>query len=197
MEVTILRAMERNEKLNKVRDAGFVPGVLNRAGAASASVQFETKALNNVIKKYGSNAKVWIETGTEKKFGYLKEVQIHPVQRNILHVAVQLVTQDQEVKMLVPITFQGSDELGYRQLHINVMKPEIEVIGKAAMIPGSVEVEVSEKQAEDTVTASDIHLPAEIKILDPEHEVYAIIKAVRTAAVEEPGEEAEEAAPAE
>ncbi|HWQ77562.1 MAG TPA: 50S ribosomal protein L25 [Anaerovoracaceae bacterium] len=195
MEVTILKATERSEKPKKVRDAGFIPGVLNAPGTTSASVQFETKALNRIIMKHGTNAKIWVELGSEKKFGFVKEVQTHPVQRNIIHVAIQLVSQDQEIKMQLPILFQGSDELEQRLLRVHVNKSEVEVVGKAALIPDMAVVDVSEKKSEDNVTAIDFHLPAEIKILDPEHEVYAIIKAIREGIAEKPEEE--EATPAE
>jgi len=198
MEVTILKAMERSEKPKKVRDAGLTPGILNGPGTASASVQFDTKELNKIVIKHGMNAKLWVELGSEKKFGYIKEVQTHPVERKIIHVAIQMVSKDQEVKMQLPITFVGSGDLEQKFMHVHVTKAEVEVIGKAALIPEMVEVDVSGKELEESITAADFHLPKEIKILDPENEVYAIIKAVREVVAEKTEEEAaEEVKPAE
>ncbi len=196
MEVTILKAIERSEKPKKVRNAGFTPGVLNGPGTTSASVQFESSALNRIIINHGMNAKIWVELGSEKKFGYIKEVQTHPVERKIIHVAIQMVSKDQEVKMQLPITFHGTGELEQKFLHVHVTKAEVEVIGKAALIPEMIEVDVSGKEFEENITAADFHLPKEIKILDPENEVYAIIKAVREV-VAEKTEEEEEVKPAE
>ena len=195
MEATTLKATERSEKPNKVRKAGFTPGVLNGPGTTSASVQFDSITLNRTIIKHGMNAKIWVELGSEKKFGYIKEVQTHPVERKILHVTIQMVTKDQEIKMQLPITFHGSAELEQKFLHIHVTKAEVEVIGKAAQIPETIDVDVSKKEVDDNVTASDLHLPKEIKILDSENEVYAIIKAVREVVSEEA--EPEEVDPAE
>lgn len=196
MEVTILKATERSEKPKKVRNAGFTPGVLNGPGTTATSVQFDSTALNRIIINHGMNAKIWVELGSEKKFGYIKEVQTHPVERKIIHVAIQMVSKDQEVKMQLPITFIGTSELEQKFLHVHVTKAEVEVIGKAALIPEMVEVDVSGKELEENITAADFHLPKEIKILDPENEVFAIIKAVRENAAEKPEEE-EEAKPAE
>jgi len=106
-----------------------------------------------------------------------------------------MVTKDQEIKMQLPITFHGSAELEQKFLHIHVTKAEVEVIGKAAQIPETIDVDVSKKEVDDNVTASDLHLPKEIKILDSENEVYAIIKAVREVVSEEA--EPEEVDPAE
>ncbi len=194
MEVTILKAMDRSEKPKKVRDAGFIPGVLNGPGTTSASVQFETKALNKIVMKHGMNAKIWVEAGTEKKFGFIKELQTHPVERKIIHVAIQLVSKDQEVKMQLPITFQGLGELEQKFLHVHVNKAEVEVFGKTALIPDMLVVDVSGKELDETITASDFHLPVEIRILDSELEVYASIKAVREVLVAEAAAEEDKTA---
>lgn len=191
MEETILKAMERSEKPNKVRNAGFIPGVLNGPGTASTSVKFETAALSKIIAKHGANARIWVELGAEKKFGFVKEIQKHPVEMKIIHVTIQLVKQDQEVKMQLPITLHGHAELEQRLLQLQVYKSEVEVVGKAALIPDAVIVDVSNKEAGENITAIDIHLSPEIKILDPENEIYAVIRAIQEEIVEE-AEEAEE-----
>jgi large subunit ribosomal protein L25 len=193
MEEIILKAMERSETPKKVRKAGFIPGVLNGPGTASASVQFDTIALNKIIAKHGSNAKMWVESGTEKTFGFIKEVQKHPVEGKVIHVSIQLVSKDQEVKMQLPITFHGHAELEHRMLKLQVYKSEIEVEGKTALMPDVVVVDVSGKESGENISATDFHLPPEIKILDPEQEIYAVIKAVKEDYAAEP----EEAKPAE
>ena len=188
MEEIIIKAMERSEKPKKVRNAGFIPGVLNGPGTTSTSVQFETVALNKIIVKHGMNAKIWVELGADKKFGFIKEIQKHPVKEKITHIAIQLVSKDQEVKMHLPINFHGHAELEHRLLQVQVYKPEIEVSGKAALMPDMVVVEVSKKEIGDNVTAIDFNLPSGIKILDAENEIYAVVKAIQEKIVEEPEE---------
>ena len=87
--------------------------------------------------------------------------------------------------MKLPITFHGHADLEKRVLQLQVYKSEIEVEGRATLIPDSVIVDVSKKESGENVTAIDIHLPPEIKILDSANEVYAIIKAVKEEIVEE------------
>lgn len=193
MEEIILKAMLRSEKPKKVRNAGFTPGVLNGPGTASTAVQFETLALNKIIANHGTNAKMWIELGAEKKFGFIKEIQKHPVERKVIHISIQMVSSDQEVKMQLPINFHGHVELEHRMLHLQIFKSEIEVSGKAALMPDMATVDVTKKEAGENVTAIDFHLPSDLKILDQEHEIYAMIKAVK----EEIVEETEEVKPAE
>ncbi|MEA4920544.1 MAG: 50S ribosomal protein L25 [Clostridiaceae bacterium] len=189
MEMTVLKAVERSGGMSKVRNTGFIPGVLNGPGTVSTSVQFEKIALNKIITKHGSNAKIWVELGDEKKLGFIKEVQRHPVDGNIIHVAIQLVSKDQEIKMKLMINFSGQSDLERRLLKLQVYKTEIEVAGKTDVMPELAVVDVSEKTDGENITAVDFHLPSEIKILDAENEVYAVIKAVREVQDVEPEED--------
>jgi len=144
--------------------------------------------LNKIIAKHGSNAKVWVELEDEKKFGFIKEVQKNPVDAKIIHIAIQLVSKDQDLKMQLPIAFHGRDELEHKSLVLQVYKSEIEVVGKAALMPDVVVVDVSKKELGNAITAIEFHLPQGIKIIDPENETYAVIKAVKEEIVEEPEE---------
>jgi len=181
MEETVLKTMVRSESAKKVRAAGFIPGVLNGPGTASASVQFEAAALNKILTKHGPNAKLWVEIGNDKKFGFVKEIQKSPVDRNVVHIAIQLVSADQEVKMQLPLAFHGRDELERRSLQINVLKTEINVSGKTSDMPDSVAVDVSGKMSGDAITAADFIVPANLKLLDPDQEMYALVRPVRMA----------------
>jgi len=193
MEKTIISATVRKEKPNKLRRTGFIPGVLNGPGTASSSVQFENTAMSRAITKHGSNAKVWVDLDGVKKFGFIKAIQRDPVEGKLLHVSIQLVSENQEVRMQLPISFHGLAELERKQLHIEIRKSEVEVSGITELMPDSLTVNVSEKASGDTVTSADFSLSPELKVIEPENEIYAAIKEVRI----EPEQEPEEAKPVE
>lgn len=190
MEEIILKTMLRTDTPKKVRQAGFIPGVLNESDLTSTSVQFVGTELNKIISKHGSNAKVWVTIGEDKKFGFIKEVQKSPLDRKIIHIAIQLVNKDKEIKMLIPISFHGRDELEHRELLLQVIKTEIDVTGKAALMPDVIIADVSAKELGDTVTAADLNISADLKSLDADDEIYAIIKAIKEVVEEEPEEAA-------
>ena len=190
MEEIILKTMLRTDTPKKVRLAGFIPGVLNESDLTSTSVQFVGTELNKIISKHGSNAKVWVTIGDDKKFGFIKEVQKSPLDRKIIHIAIQLVSKDKEIKMLIPISFHGREELEHRELQLQVIKTEIDVTGKAVLMPDVIIADVSKKELGDTVTAADLNISADIKNLDADDEIYAIIKAIKEVVEEEPEEAA-------
>ena len=189
MENVSIKAIARSEKPKKVRDAGFIPGVLNGPGTTSIPVKFDSIALNKIITRHGSNAKLWVALGDEKKFGFIKEVQRHPVEGKVIHISIQLVSKDQNVKMQLPIAFHGQNALESRLLQLQVYKAEIEVEGKPAFMPDEVIVDVAKKEVGDNITVKDFSLSHEMKVVDSENEIYAVIKAAKAEAAEEPEEE--------
>lgn len=188
MAETILNAYERTVT-KKFRETGFIPGVLygdSDSIANTTPVKFQTTVLTKILKQHGSNAKIWINYGNKKSFGFIKEVQKHPLEGNVIHIDVQLVSQNHEVKMHLPISFKGKENLEQRRLVLNVTKSEIDVFGKASLMPDIVEIDVSEKEIGDTLTLNDFTLDPGIKITDNKGEIYGTITYIKEQAEEEP-----------
>jgi len=55
-------------------------------------------------------------------------------------------------------------------------------------MPDEVVVDVSQKQSGENITVLDFHLPPEIKTLDSENEIYAVVKNAKAEIVEAPEE---------
>lgn len=180
MEEIILKTVLRTEKPKKVRQAGFIPGVLNASDTTSTAVQFDASELNRIVSRHGSNARVWISIGrTKKKFGYIKDIQRQPVDRQIIHVSIQLVSVDQPVTMQVPILFHGQEELIHSRLHLQIIKADVRVSGKAATMPDVIATDVSTKKDGDSITRADFNFTDAIEVNDDVDEIYALIKPVR------------------
>lgn len=176
MEETILNAVERTMKPKRCRKVGFTPSVLYGDNVTNAiTVQFETATLEKVLSTHGSNAKVWVNYGDNKNFGFIKEVQRHPITKKVIHIDVFLLSQDHEVKMQIPITFEGRDVL--ENMLFQVYKSEIDVLGKPALMPETVVIDVSKMVLGDTITSKNFNLDKQIKITENENEVYGIITA--------------------
>lgn len=190
MEQVILNAEPRNQKAKKLRGSGFIPGVVYGNGSHEAySVKFEEKALKKILAIHGSNVKLWIKQAENKKFGFIKEIQRHPVTNEIIHLDVELASKDHEVKVQIPIIFKGEVELRGKQLLLQIHKSEVSAFGKIDLMPELIYVDVSDKNLGDVITFKDFKLDEHIKIHDKADEIYGTI----TKLPEEPKEEAEEA----
>jgi len=172
----ILNATERTKKSKKLREEGFIPGVIYGDSVAKTdSVKFEEVPLKKILTRHGSNVKLWVKLGEDKKFGFIKEIQRHPVTNKIIHLDVQLVSKNHEIKLQIPIIFKGEGDLRKRQLQLQNHKSQIEVLGKIDLMPEVISVDVSEKNLGDTITLEDFNLDKQLKIHDKIDEVYGTI----------------------
>ncbi|MBU3215409.1 50S ribosomal protein L25 [Clostridium estertheticum] len=189
MEQVILNALERTTSNKKFNEDGFIAGVMYGDGSTEAtSVKFELVPLRKILVKHGSNAKVVVKYGEEEKTGFIKEIQRHPVTAKITHIDVQLVSKDHQIKLQLPISYKGEENLISQRLQLQVQKPEIDVFGKMAIMPDSLSVDVSQMALGDSITIKNFDLNKEIKVTDKEDEVYASITQMK----EEVEEEVEE-----
>lgn len=190
MEKVILDAFERIPGNKKFKEDGFIAGVIYGDKIKEAiSVKFELVPLKKILGKHGSNAKVWVKFGEDKKFGFIKAIQRHPVSAIINHIDVQIVSLDQEIKLQLPIAFKGEANLIDNILQLQVQKSDIDVTGVMAIMPDAVSVDVAEKKLGDTITIKDFDLDKKIKITDEEDQVYAIVIAMKEKVEEEEEEE--------
>ncbi len=185
MKEIILEAQNRTKKAIKSNDKIAVPGILYGDGIeASIPVSFNRIDLKKVISAFGVNAKIWVKNNDSKKYGFIKEIQRHPVTREIAHIDVQIVSTDHEIKMQIPITYIGEEELKTRQLQLQVYKSEISVLGKMAIMPGSIEVDVTGKELGTSITLENLSLDSKLTI-EKKDEVYGMITHLKKTIAEE------------
>ena len=180
MAEIILEATERIKQPGRFKEEGFVPGVIYGENVTdSHQVKFEAAALKKIITAHGTNAKVSVKFNNDKKSGFIKEVQKNAISGSVIHVDVQIVSNDQELKLQIPIVFKGEDELKQRQLQLQVHKSEITVTGKIALMIDAIHVDVSEMQAGDTITLDNLKLDKKLKVSEKDDAVFGIIVNIR------------------
>jgi large subunit ribosomal protein L25 len=172
-------AIERDEKPNKVRKEGFIPGVVYGKGMGSKSVKLDPKELKRLLQEHARNAKVKVKIGNEVKECILKELQKDTLSGQILNVELQSIHSDDMIKLKVPVIFHGKDELAARQELLQEYAPEVEITGKANIMPEHVVVDVRERKAGEKITVKDIKVGDGIKLLNDENEIIAVITEIK------------------
>lgn len=176
MEENILDAYERSAGSKKVKENGFIPGVIYGDTLTKAhTVNFQEALIKKVLSKHGANAKVSIKYGDSKKYGFIKDIQRHPVTAKIIHIDVQLVSKNHEIKFQLPVIYKGEEKLASKQLYLQVYKAEIDVFGKMDLMPDCVSVDVSEKELGASITIKDFQLDDQIKINNNQEEIFALV----------------------
>ena len=123
----------------------------------------------------------------EKHLVLARDVQLHPVTDNVLHVDFLRVTAKTKIAVDVPVQFinedksPGLDEKGI----LNVVRYTVELRCSATAIPDVIEVNLEGKEQGDSVNISDADLPEGTKpVIDDRDFTIATIMAPRK--IEEP-----------
>ena len=165
----------------RARRAGLVPGVLYGHGDAPLHVDLPGHELFLAVRGQ-KNALVELVIEGKKHLALVKEVQRHPVSRNLLHADFLAVKAGELVDVEVPVSIIGTQHT-QEEFALLVKAP-------ATSIPESIEVDITGVEAGTAVRVADVTFPkGVVSELDPETVVVTVN--------EEVVEEEEEAAPAE
>ena len=117
----------------------------------------------------------------------LKDYQIHPISRNVMHVDLVAIDADKEVEVEVPIKLVGKHKGLVNGGQLHVVRHEITIWCKPAAIPSQLELDISELDIGDVLHISDMTMPPGVESIDSER--LTIVTCTAPAAEEEKKEE--------
>ena len=186
----------------RLRRAGKVPAIVYGAGRAPRSVCFDRQTLMHKMENESFFSSVLsISVKGQARQCILKDVQMHPAKRLVLHLDLQRIVADEKIRMAVPIHFLNEETApgvktgGGTVAHLVT---EIEVSCLPANLPEYLELDIGELELDQSLLLSQIALPdgVEIPDLDNDNDRSIVsIHIVKVAAIEEEieGEEGEAA----
>ena len=90
-----------------LRRSGVTPGNLYGEGLESRSLQVATKDLENVIHSGGRTSIVKLSVGKDSYQTLIREIQQHPVTREILHADFHQIDMHKRIQTLVSLRIIG------------------------------------------------------------------------------------------
>jgi len=188
--------------VRKLRQQGKVPGVVYGGHRDPVAIIVDRKAITDLIQKseHGVRSVFLLKmAGTDQqRHAMIKDIQIDPINRKMMHVDFIRVVMDEVVRVSVPVVITGSP-IGVREgglLDFQVRELHVECLPNA--IPDKVEIDISELGIHHYFRISDLPLPEGVKVLDDPNRVVVGVTHQRAEVVPEvPVEGVEEVAPAE
>lgn len=176
----------------RLRNEGKIPGVVYGLGADPVPLTVEWRELRAaLVTEQGLNAVIHLEVGGEKTPTLVKDIQRHPVRRNVLHVDFIRVDLNKPVDVEVGIHLEGEPELVSREGGVvDQVMTSLLITAKPDDIPSGLSVDVSDLVIGEAKRVGDIALPAGVTThVDPEEPV--VTASFQAAEVSEPTEGAE------
>ena len=173
MEVGKLTVNVRTESgkgpARKLRARGLVPGVCygaSHAGrVAPVPITVDVKALRGAldpVRKQNTVIELTIADGDKQQVlsALVKDFQVHPLRRNVVHVDLLAIDPTKEVLASVPLEFLGRPKGAIDGGQLRLTLRELEVRAVPAEIPIKISVDVSELEIGDVIHVSGLTLPA-------------------------------------
>ncbi len=162
----------------RMRKADVIPGVLYGHGMAPVSVAVERRELRHALSgAAGVNTVLDLTVDGTVYPAIVKELQRHPVRRNVTHIDFIQVNLDEEITVSVPLRLDG-EAIAVQQGGglVDPAVDSIEVVTTPRRIPDEFVVDISAMQMDTVIRLSDLSMPEGVTATgDPESPVVTVL----------------------
>jgi len=176
----------------RLRRAGKVPAIVYGAGRAPRAVCFDRDPLMHKMENESFFSSVLtISVKGQARQCILKDVQMHPAKRLVLHLDLQRIVADEKIRMSVPIHFLNEDTAPGVKTGGGTVQHTVTDIGVScfpADLPEYLELDIGDLELDQSLSLSQIALPEGVEIPDltEEHDPAVVsIHIVKVAPIED------------
>jgi len=158
----------------RIRRDGRVPGVLYGLGAESVTIAVDWSDLRLALTtEAGVNVIIQLEVEGERHMSIIKDLQRHPVRRDVIHIDFLRIDPTRDVTVGVPIVMVGeARELIAADGMVDQNLFVLSVNAPPDRIPNELEVDISDLTVGDSIRVGDLALPVGVTTdVDPEDAV--------------------------
>ena len=184
----------------RLRAGGFIPAVVyGRHSKTAQPIAVDPLGIKQAVAAPARlNTLIQLKLdGQGEKLVLLKDFQLHPVTRELLHADFLEVQEGQRVKVNVPIALVGKAAGVLVGGILSQARRQIEVWALPTAIPEKIEVDVSHLKMAQALHVNDIKLPEGITIKTTVNYTVAVVSVPEKEEVVAPAPTAEAAAAAE
>ena len=161
-----------------LRRAGKVPAVLYGRKRGAVSLQIDDRTFQTLLRNYGSNVLINLVLGNDdEQTVVIKDLQRHPVKRNVLHADFQRISLDEKITTQVSIETVGTP-VGVRDGGVlTITRRQVSVNCLPLDTPEFLRINVEDLSIGDSFRVSDIEIDDMIEILEDETtQIAAVIE---------------------
>lgn len=152
----------------RLRRAGRVPGIVYGGDKPALPISLDHKELVLLLRQEASHSSVIdLKVDGQPQPSLLKDVQLHPYKKQILHVDFQRVDPTRKVHVKVPLHFINGDIAPGVKLQGGVLShvmTEVEVVCYPKDLPEYIEVDLKDLSAGHSLHLSHIKLPPGVEL---------------------------------
>ena len=152
----------------RLRREGKVPAILYGGGRPPRNLAFDhNRVIQQLENESFYSSVLSVKVGDKEQAVILKDLQRHPAKRQILHMDLQRIREDEEIRMNVPIHFLNEDvAVGVKQGggKVSHLMTDVEVVCLPKHLPEYLEIDVADLELNEMRYISDLPLPEGVTI---------------------------------
>jgi len=153
-----MRNVGKKQLVKETRTMGRIPAVVYGRGDENIAISLpKTDFMKSYKKSIGEIAIFNIKVAGKEYQTIVKERQIHPVSRDIIHVDFMTMQADKAIHIDVPIKIVGEPAGVKSGAILDVQHRSLQVSCKPAFIPEDIEIDVTNMEIGDAIHIKDIH----------------------------------------
>lgn len=171
---------------SRLRATGRVPAVVYGLGNEPVPVAVHWPELRKVLtSESGLNTLIDLDVDGQVSLSIVKDLQRHPVRRDVLHVDFLRLDPNSEIGVDVPVHLEGEAEKVTRQHGlVDQSLHQLRIHVRPADIPDALTADISGLEVGKAVTVGDIQLPEGVRTdVNPEETVASAYVPRRVAAL--------------
>jgi large subunit ribosomal protein L25 len=152
----------------RLRREGKVPAILYGGGRPPRNLAFDhNRVIQQLENESFYSSVLSVKVGDKEQAVILKDLQRHPAKRQVMHMDLQRIREDEEIRMNVPIHFLNEDVApGVKQSggKVSHLMTDVEVVCLPKDLPEYFEVDIADLELNEMRYISDIPLPDGVTI---------------------------------
>ncbi|AOY59528.1 50S ribosomal protein L25 [Desulfococcus multivorans] len=187
-----IRTGRKKGPSRRLRAAGRIPAVLYGPGAETLALSIDTTDLEKAVKnRSGSQVflNLVIDGADGNKTAMIKDLQIHPVSRDMIHADFYEIAMDRKIRATAPVTVTGKSIGVENGGMVQIIRRELEVLCYPNQMPEEIVVDITDLDIGDSIHIEDIAVEEGVEF---PHDVNFTVLTILSGRPEEAGEEEEE-----
>jgi large subunit ribosomal protein L25 len=177
-----LKAIEKTEKANKLRQDGKIPAIVYGHKFEPLAVAVDVIDFQKVFKEAGTSNLIDLAVGDKKLKVLLHDSQKDPMNEKLIHLDFLKVNMKEKIHAEIPLEFVGdSDAVINKEGSLITPVDSIEVECLPGDLISEITVDVSIlDDFEKNIKVSDLKLPEGVELLSDPEEIIAFVQEPRS-----------------
>lgn len=165
--------------VRQIRKGGGIPAVVYGEGSEAAPIVVNSREFAKAISSHAGGVRIFKFSSNEAKFAsklfLLKEAQLDPISRSVIHIDFLALTEGHKIHLTVPIKLVGEPVcIKQKTAVLNHIIHEVEVECEPSNIPNELVLDINNLVEGHSLHLFDIKLPNGVALReDPELAVVA------------------------